>query len=260
MEYGSRMIDFSAKKKELRNIMLQRRGELTEEQRQAAALLLAERILGHQWFYRSEFLLGYAAYGSEIKIEEILREALRLGKRVYLPRVVEVPGDPRSAGVKAEPETWDPQSAGVKADPKIWNPQSAVLQGEPDQEEGRRAGQEIMSDPKRRIQKAREMEFYRISSLSELQPGYRGIPEPSERGERYVYDAGEKEHVLMLMPGVAFDPYRSRLGYGGGFYDRYLADKEELQLRTIGVGFWCQMAERLPAEERDIKPCQVICV
>ena len=65
---------------------------------------------------------------------------------------------------------------------------------------------------------------------------------------------------MMLMPGAVFDKMRNRIGYGKGFYDRFLADKENLQLRTIGVGFACQLVEELPSEAWDIKPYQVICV
>lgn len=104
------------------------------------------------------------------------------------------------------------------------------------------------------------MEFYRISSLDELETGYKGIPEPSGKTEKYVYFAERAEKTLLLMPGAAFDRYHNRLGYGKGFYDRYLAGKEALQLRSIAVGFKCQLVEELPAEKTDIKPYQVICV
>ncbi len=108
------------------------------------------------------------------------------------------------------------------------------------------------------------MEFYPIASTDELRPGYRGIPEPEGCGAPFDYreckKQGETDRVLMLMPGVAFDPCRNRLGYGKGFYDRYLAGKEELALRTVAVGFQCQMVERIPTEEYDIRPGQVICV
>lgn len=192
----------TAEKKEIRAQMLKRRNALDEEERVRAGILLTERILGHQWFYRSDVLLAFAGYGGEIDTAEIIREALRKGKRVYLPRVM----------------------------------QETFRQEEP------------------------KMEFFRIHGLEELQPGYRGIPEPSLEGERYVYRPEEVAHVLMLMPGVAFDSYRNRIGYGKGFYDRYLADKKELQLRTVGVGFRCQLARKLPCEENDIRPYQVICV
>ena len=109
-----------------------------------------------------------------------------------------------------------------------------------------------------------EMRFYRIASLEELQKGYRGIREPEGISEEYRYggnfETEEADSVLMLMPGVAFDRFRGRLGYGRGFYDRFLQDKPQLQQRTIGVGYRCQLVEKLPVSEYDVKPYQVICV
>lgn len=192
--------DAAEEKKRIRARALKRRDALSDWERERGAVLLTERILGHQWFYGSHTLLAFASYGSEIDTGEIIDEALRLGKRVYLPRVMA--------------------------------------------EDGRQ-----------------EMEFFRIASRQELRPGYRGILEPSPQGERYVYREGEVSRVLLLMPGVAFDGYRNRIGYGKGFYDRYLAGKADLRLRSVAVGFQCQlMEERLPCDERDAAPYQVICV
>lgn len=186
-------------KHEIRKQVLTLRENLSSTERERARVLLTERILGHQWFYRSDILLGFAGCGSEIDTEEILKEALRLGKKVYLPKVT-------------------------------------------DEAEGR-------------------MVFLKIDSLRDLQTGYRGIPEPDAGAEAYEYSAGETERVLMLVPGVAFDSHRNRIGYGRGFYDRYLADKPDLQLKTIAAGFRCQMIEEeIICGEHDIRPCQVICV
>lgn len=104
------------------------------------------------------------------------------------------------------------------------------------------------------------MEFYQIKSAAQLRPGYRGIFEPVEGLPKYEYREERVNRVLMIMPGAAFDGQRNRLGYGKGFYDRYLADKEALWLRTIGVGFSCQMVEEIPKSAADIRPYQVICV
>lgn len=186
-------------KREIRRTVLKRRDSLSPEERGRASLLLTERILGHQWFYRAEQLLCFVSYGSEISTREILMEALKAGKKVYVPKVL--------------------------------------------------SGRESL-----------EMRFYRIGALTELETGYRGIPEPVGDSEEYVCSQEEAERTLMLMPGVAFDRYRNRMGYGKGFYDRFLADKPELQQRTIAVGYRCQMADALPAEDTDIKPYQVICV
>ena len=198
-------------KKEIRKKLLEKRDALSEAEKMRGSLLLTERILGHQWFYRSEILLGFVNYGSEISTREIIEEALKMGKKVYLPKV-------EMRKVHSDDEKEIPSQA-------EW-----------------------------------EMKFYRVKSLSELTEGYKGILEPDGTGEEYIYRAEEAEKALMLMPGVAFDLLRNRIGYGKGFYDRYLAGKEDLQLRTIGVGFQCQMVEEIPAEENDIKPYQVICV
>lgn len=104
------------------------------------------------------------------------------------------------------------------------------------------------------------MQFYRIRSLTELKEGYKGIREPEGNTESYVFTSENAAGSLFLMPGSAFDPLGNRLGYGGGFYDRYLADKEALRLRSIAVGFRCQQVEEVPVEETDIKPYQVILV
>ena len=104
------------------------------------------------------------------------------------------------------------------------------------------------------------MTFYRIRDLSELTQGYKGIPEP--KGNTESYSAGEEqaEHTLLLMPGVAFDRHGNRIGYGKGFYDRFLADHPGLQPRSIAVGYQCQLLEKIPAAETDVRPCQIICV
>jgi 5-formyltetrahydrofolate cyclo-ligase len=99
--------------------------------------------------------------------------------------------------------------------------------------------------------------FYQIHSFDELEPGYRKIPEPSGSTKKYTFDPSDQD-VLLLMPGVAFDPVGRRLGYGKGFYDRFLFGKEELRLRSIAIGFACQRTEEIPEESRDIRPYQII--
>ncbi|MBQ9990824.1 MAG: 5-formyltetrahydrofolate cyclo-ligase [Lachnospiraceae bacterium] len=95
------------------------------------------------------------------------------------------------------------------------------------------------------------MEFYRITSLAELKEGYKGIQEPPQ--SRPLDYREETEAMLMILPLVGFDKEGNRLGYGGGFYDRYLADKRKLN--TIALAFKEQCWETgLPTESFDIKP------
>lgn len=212
----------SDRKKAVRRAALAARDALGGDERKAGSLLLTERILGHQWFYRAEDLLCFVSYGSEIDTREILSEALRRGKRVYVPRVLAEAG-----------ERWE-DGGGQRPGKDVGQPGKDV--GQPG------------------------MEFFRIDSLDQLRKGYKGIMEPSGASEKYVCTPERAERTLMLMPGAAFDCFRNRIGYGGGFYDRYLGDRPALQQRTIAVGFKCQMVEEIPTESTDIRPCQVICV
>jgi 5-formyltetrahydrofolate cyclo-ligase len=229
----SLQMDIRAEKREIRKRLLAVRDNLDSGEREKASLLLTERILGHQWYYRADKLLCFASYGSEISTLEIMKEAWKAGKKVYVPKVL-----PGGSEMRLELERSRSEKQSLEALPDTEKASKKILW-----ERGRH-----------------DMEFYRIMSLEDLEPGYRGIPEPAGTTEIYVYSADTAEQTLMLMPGVAFDGYRARLGYGRGFYDRYLADRPKLQLRTIAVGYRCQMVDKLPGEDTDIRPCQVICL
>ena len=92
-----------------------------------------------------------------------------------------------------------------------------------------------------------EMRFIYIHDFeAEVAPGYAGIPEP-------IADATT---ALVLMPGLAFDPQGHRIGYGGGFYDRFLAEEPDHPTLALCYGF--QMVEHLETEEFDIPVDQVL--
>lgn len=90
-----------------------------------------------------------------------------------------------------------------------------------------------------------EMRFIYMDDLSRVEKGYAGIPEPI--ADEPVAD---DETALMLMPGLAFDPQGHRIGYGGGFYDRFLA--KEPGHPTLALCYDFQMLEHLDTEEFDI--------
>ena len=96
----------------------------------------------------------------------------------------------------------------------------------------------------------KDMVFYRLTDFSQLESGYFGIPEPKEDGETVSW-----EEAMMVMPGVAFDINCNRVGYGGGFYDRFLEKHPEVC--RIAVGFSFQILPEVPTEPTDIRP-QVI--
>lgn len=95
-----------------------------------------------------------------------------------------------------------------------------------------------------------DLVFYRLTSFDQLEEGYFHIPEPA-RGEIVDW-----ESPLMIMPGVAFDSQCHRVGYGGGFYDRFL--EKHPKVRTVAAAFDFQMVEQAPWEETDIQPEYVV--
>ncbi|MBO5096767.1 MAG: 5-formyltetrahydrofolate cyclo-ligase [Agathobacter sp.] len=124
----------------------------------------------------------------------------------------------------------------------------------------------------------KRMEFYEIFSTDEFQDGYRGIPEPKAEIKRRFSISGRGEHslsedkILVLLPGAVFDLEGNRIGYGGGFYDRYLHDLEwllenlqeqsckaqEMPIVTMykmALAFECQVVEQgmIPVEEHDVQ-------
>lgn len=90
-----------------------------------------------------------------------------------------------------------------------------------------------------------EMRFIYLEDLTQVSKGYAGIPEP-------IADApvAEDKQALVLMPGLAFDPQGHRIGYGGGFYDRFLA--QEPHHPTLALCYEFQMQAHLDTEEFDI--------
>jgi 5-formyltetrahydrofolate cyclo-ligase len=92
----------------------------------------------------------------------------------------------------------------------------------------------------------------RISDLNEISPGYRGIGEPDptirRMSERIVHPT---EVDLVLVPGVAFDRRGGRLGYGKGYFDRFLRKLRPDAVR-MGLAFDCQVVAHLPQCAYDV--------
>lgn len=90
-----------------------------------------------------------------------------------------------------------------------------------------------------------EMKFIVLTDLTQVEKGYAGIPEPVADGP-----IAADPHALVLMPGLAFDPQGHRIGYGGGFYDKFLAREPEHP--TLALCYDFQVLPHLETEEFDI--------
>lgn len=102
-----------------------------------------------------------------------------------------------------------------------------------------------------RVDKNGIMHYYVVERLEDLEPGSFGIMEP--KGTCSLW---EGEEGLLLMPGVAFDVSCHRVGYGGGYYDRYL--EKHPGLVHIALAFEFQVFEEVPFEDHDILPEMIV--
>ncbi|MDE5946245.1 MAG: 5-formyltetrahydrofolate cyclo-ligase [Oscillospiraceae bacterium] len=95
------------------------------------------------------------------------------------------------------------------------------------------------------------MEFIYINSTDELRSGAYGIPEPS--GDRKAIISSD---TVCIVPALSFSLDGTRLGYGGGYYDRFLSENNNIY--KIGICYDELISEKLPSEKYDIKVQTVI--
>lgn len=173
-------------KKELRQIVRQKKRAMTEKEIQEKSSLLEEKFLQSEAYREAKAIYGYLPYNQEVRTVSMLQRALEDGKRVAVPKVY---GD--------------------------------------------------------------EMHFIWMTDLSQVAKGYAGIPEPVADGP-----VADDSHALVLMPGLAFDSQGHRIGYGGGFYDKFL--QEEPEHPTLALCYDFQLFQEVSTEEFDIPVDSVI--
>lgn len=178
-------------KAEYRKSILAVRNAMPRQERQEADFIIAERVLGHNWFWVAEKILVYVNTGSEVSTQIIMEEAFRKQKQVFAPKV----------------------------------------NGE-------------------------EMSFFQITSREQLAAGFKGILEPIAGLPQFGYEKEKDKDTLILMPGVVFDRSRNRIGYGKGYYDRFLQDKP--LLHKMALAYECQIVEELEAQVHDCRPDVII--
>lgn len=97
------------------------------------------------------------------------------------------------------------------------------------------------------IPETKELRPSQVNDFSELEPGYYNILSPKEEFIRLV---DPKEIDLVIVPGVAFDRSGYRVGYGGGYYDRFLSKIPNVV--KIAIAFHLQLIDKAPKEHFDI--------
>lgn len=107
------------------------------------------------------------------------------------------------------------------------------------------------------VKESRAMELYLLQAWDELVPGAYGIKEPDPVTVKR-WDLAEQLPDIVFVPGLAFDASGGRLGYGGGYYDRFhdllketAAEQGQRFPLWIGLGYEAQWIDHVPMDEHD---------
>ncbi|MCR5556479.1 MAG: 5-formyltetrahydrofolate cyclo-ligase [Butyrivibrio sp.] len=106
------------------------------------------------------------------------------------------------------------------------------------------------------------MVFAKIGSLEDLELGFVGLREPNIDDLTTIFHVndsidGDIGRTLVILPGVAFDRNLNRIGYNGGFYDRFLEKNSKLE--TVAIAYDIQVVDyEIPCEFHDKKPNKIV--
>ena len=192
----------------LRKDVLQKRDALSVYKIEMKSREIFEELITTPEYTEASNILTYASVRSEVKTDEIILDALALGKRVFCPKVTD-----KNNGI---------------------------------------------------------MKFVRIYEPENLIPGYFGIREPEITGDSEIFDPdfysnetnicqsdGEiAGKTLIIVPGVAFDKNGNRIGYKGGYYDRFLSKVSYAD--TVALCYKIQIVDEINSSEYDIPVKSVI--
>jgi 5-formyltetrahydrofolate cyclo-ligase len=188
-----------ATKSEIRKSIKAIKSEFEPAMIDFAGDIISYKVMALNEYKEAECLFTYMDYNKEVRTITLIKDALKIGKKVAVPKVY-------SVNVTEEGKT------------------------------------------------SKYMKFHYISSLDDLKEGFRGIKEPSE--ELPVADI-DSDKAIMVMPVVAFDEDKNRVGYGGGVYDRYLSTHNVI--KKIGVAYEEQKVDKIDdIDSFDIKPDVII--
>lgn len=180
-------------KNEIRILIKNKRNQLSNSKKSELDSKIQDRLYAFEPFKACDYLFTYVSFGSEADTLAVIDTSLRMGKRVFIPKV-----------------------------------------------------------------EGTEMNFYEIRSFDGLIKSKFGILEPMGIEKPYLPSENQNEKKIMLLPGLAFDKTGNRIGYGAGYYDRYLGKYPQDEWLKIGLAYNFQIFETLPASAEDIKTDYII--
>ncbi len=234
-------------KKEFRRIVAARKRECGPQLFAGMSEKIIAQILSLDVFRNAETVFVYMDIPGEVKTRSLIEHCLKDGKKVAIPRIEG--NSMRFYGIDSfrHVSVLTPQSIRT-------NSQSAAQCSIPASSQSaaqcnsRTNSQAAGPDGIRTNSRSSEA-YCPGSKKRSSMPSRLQIPEPDPA---FCPCMDGEENALMIMPGVAYDTSLNRIGYGGGFYDRYLQIHRHHP--TAAVAYHFQIFEAVPHEDTDIRP------
>lgn len=172
-------------KKVLREKMLKKRAELSQEEIIRKSKAIQDRLFNLKEYKKSNFIFSYISFKNEVNTHDIIKKSLAIGKRIGVPIT---------------------------------------------------------------IPKGRQLLVSEIKDFDEeLEMGYYNILTPKRE---YIREIPPELIDMVLVPGLIFTPAGYRVGYGGGYYDRFFSKNKEIF--KVGLCYEMQMVPKVPTIIYDI--------
>jgi 5-formyltetrahydrofolate cyclo-ligase len=209
-------------KDDIRKRVLKLRTGLGAEDIRSKSTAIFERIYSLRQYKEAATVLAYMDYKNEVMTGEFIRKCLNDGKRVALPKVVMENGE-KDRAVSGK------TSVGFEC--------------------------AFESADKAPVKAEHTLAAYLINDIDRnILPGYKGIMEPDSSVLKLL-DPSEID--LAVIPGVAFDYGKNRIGYGAGYYDRFL-HKLRADCLKVSAAFGLQLVDAIPADRYDVPVDMVV--
>lgn len=97
-----------------------------------------------------------------------------------------------------------------------------------------------------------QINFYQVKDFNNLSKSRFGVSEPDESHKIPWIQGDGSQSLIMLMPGLAFDRRGNRIGYGAGYYDRYLTTHRATGFIKVALAYDFQLLDQIEGDSYDI--------
>jgi len=215
--------------------MKRERNSLSKDDQMAFNKAIQEKIFELEDYRNNSILFTYVSFQSEVDTWTVINQALKDKKQVFAPRVNEV-GCNCSLLIHEIVSNGDSQLIKEMDFYEIYNTNAFILS-----------------------------KFGILEPMNEEKNRYKGTEEIINGNSITNYqDLQENEHEnnqrlkLMLLPGLAFDPYGNRIGYGAGFYDSYLRKHLKDNFFKIALAYDFQILGLINTKDHDVRADMII--